>query len=126
MDVGRFLLGEIRNLHNYLIDFSDFLPTISEAANIEVSDSLDIDGQSFLKQLRGEKGHPRNGFIAGFPEMEWAAKLGFIARNHRYELYESGKFYEIPKDYEEQNPIDLENLDSGAKEVYQRKFKYHF
>ena len=43
-----------------LIDFSDFLPTLCEAARAEVPKSLKIDGRSFLPQIRGEKGNLRN------------------------------------------------------------------
>ena len=40
-----------------LIDFSDFLPTLLDAAGAPAPEGL--DGRSFLPQLRGEKGTPR-------------------------------------------------------------------
>lgn len=102
-----------------LIDFSDFLPTICEAANIEVLDSLDIDGRSFFPQLLGEKGHPREWVYSWYSRSGEVSKARVFAKNHRYKLYESGEFYEIPKDYEELNPLEFEELDSDAKGVYQ-------
>lgn len=42
-----------------LIDFTDFLPTMAEAASAELPEDVTIDGRSFLPQLRGEKGKPR-------------------------------------------------------------------
>jgi arylsulfatase A len=102
-----------------LIDFSDFLPTICEAANIEVEDSLDIDGRSFLPQLLGEKGDPREWVYSWYSRSGEVSKARVFARNHRYKLYDSGEFYEIPKDYEELNSLKFEELDSEAQGVYQ-------
>ena len=44
---------------NDLVDFTDFFPTLVEAAGVELPEGLAIDGYSFLPQLRGEKGRPR-------------------------------------------------------------------
>jgi len=107
------------SVNNDLIDFSDFLPTISEAANIAVPDSLDIDGQSFLSQLRGEMGQPREWIYNWFSRNGVDSEARVFARNHRYKLYESGEFYEVPEDYDEQNPIEQKDLDVEALEVYQ-------
>ncbi|MDD4873285.1 MAG: sulfatase-like hydrolase/transferase, partial [Kiritimatiellae bacterium] len=40
-----------------LVDSTDFLPTICEAAGVPVPAELKIDGRSFLPQVRGEKGN---------------------------------------------------------------------
>jgi arylsulfatase A len=101
-----------------LIDFSDFLPTICEAANIEVSDTLDIDGHSFLPQLLGEKGDARKWIYCWYSKFAKEGKEKVFARNHQYKLYESGEFYEIPKDYKEKNPITFDELDADAKDTY--------
>jgi len=58
---GRIAAG--RNDH--LVDFSDFLPTICEAAGVPVPEILDIDGLSFLPTLYGTQtsvktGHSRD------------------------------------------------------------------
>src|SRR5439155_5604908 len=42
-----------------LVDSTDFLPTLCEAAGVPVPMDLKIDGRSFLSQLRGQKGNPR-------------------------------------------------------------------
>lgn len=42
-----------------LVDFTDFLPTLAEAAGAALPDGVTIDGRSFLPQLRGEEGQPR-------------------------------------------------------------------
>jgi len=105
-------------INHDLIDFTDFLPTISEAANIEV-DSLDLDGRSFLPQLCGEKGNPREWIYSWYSRTGEVSKARVFARTHRYKLYDSGEFYEIPEDYEEQHPLEVSMLDADTKEVHQ-------
>jgi arylsulfatase A len=102
-----------------LIDFSDFLPTISEAAGIDV-DSLEIDGRSFLPQLRGERGDPREWIYSWYSRSGEVSKARVFARNHRYKLYQSGEFYEVPVDFEEKNPLDVSLLDEDAKEIHKQ------
>ncbi|MCP4313732.1 MAG: sulfatase-like hydrolase/transferase [Bacteroidetes bacterium] len=110
---------EAGSIDTSLIDFSDLLPTICEAANIEVKDTLDIDGRSFFPQLRGEEGGVRKWIYSWYSVQGEVSKARVFARNHRYKLYESGEFYEIPRDYEELNPLKFEELDPEAKGVYQ-------
>lgn len=112
-------LIQTNSTNSDLIDFTDFLPTICDAAGIDIPDSLDIDGRSFLPQLLGEKGHPREWVYSWYSRSGEVSKARVFARNHRYKLYESGEFYEIPKDDKEQNPLKFEELDSDAKAVYQ-------
>ncbi|MEP3209579.1 MAG: sulfatase-like hydrolase/transferase [Maribacter sp.] len=102
-----------------LVDFSDFLPTLSEAANIKVPDSLAIDGRSFLPQLRGESGQPREWIYNWYSRSGDPSKASVFARTHRYKLYESGAFYEVPKDAKEQYPLEIEALDADAAAIYQ-------
>ncbi|MFT7247317.1 MAG: arylsulfatase A [Arcticibacterium sp.] len=102
-----------------LIDFSDFLPTISEIANIELPDSLDIDGQSFVSRLKGDNSGSRKWIYNWYSRSGEVAKASVFARNQRYKLYESGEFYDVPKDYEELNPLEFDTLDSETKATYQ-------
>jgi arylsulfatase A len=107
------------SVDTHLIDFSDFLPTMCEAINLTLSDTLDIDGQSFLPLLRGESGPHREWIYNWYSRNGDASKASVFARNQRFKLYESGEFYEIPKDYEEKYPLELEELDTDSKMVYQ-------
>jgi arylsulfatase A len=43
-----------------LVDSTDFLPTLCEAAGAPLPEGLKIDGRSFWPQLKGEKGTPRD------------------------------------------------------------------
>ncbi|GAG03110.1 unnamed protein product, partial [marine sediment metagenome] len=42
-----------------LVDFSDVLPTLCEAAGVAVPGELGVDGRSFLPQVKGREGNPR-------------------------------------------------------------------
>jgi len=77
-----------------LVDFSDFMPTVCEAAGVKAPEELKIDGRSFLPQLKGEKGdqrewiycwHSRDGGPTG---SEWA-------RNQRYKMSRGGELVEV-------------------------------
>lgn len=100
-----------------LIDFSDFLPTLCEAASIAVPSTLDIDGRSFLPQLKGQRGNPRDWIYCWYSRSggptgkEWA-------RNQRYKLYRTGKFYDVQNDVLEKNPLGMDKIGKQAKEVH--------
>ena len=53
-----------------LVDFSDFFPTMCEAAGIPLDSSWDLDGVSFYSQLLGKSGPKENGSILGTIETE--------------------------------------------------------
>jgi arylsulfatase A len=81
-----------------LVDFSDFLPTLCDASAMAVPEELKIDGRSFLPQLRGERGHPRDWIYSRHAGKRWA-------RNQRYKLYATGEFYDIKNDALESHPL---------------------
>ena len=86
-----------------LVDFSDFLPTLCEAAKIEIPAELAIDGRSFLPLLQGEDYQPREWIYCwysrgGGDAQQWA-------RNQRYKLYPDGKLYDISQDRLEKTPL---------------------
>jgi arylsulfatase A len=99
-----------------LIDFSDFLPTICDAANIDVSSQTKIDGVSFLPQFLGEKGKPRKWIYSWYDPH--GKELKEFARNTKYKLYRTGEFYNIKEDFFEKSPIALINMNIDAKQSY--------
>lgn len=101
-----------------LVDLSDVLPTICEAARITVPDSLDIDGRSFLPQLRGQQGQPREWIYNWYSRSGQVDQARVFARNQRYKLYDTGEFYNVPADYEEQIPLPVDQLDKEARAIY--------
>jgi arylsulfatase A len=97
---------------NDLVDSTDFLPTICEAAGVKVPDELKIDGRSFFPQLRGEKGTPREWYYCWFSHQ--GQLKGEFAANHRYKLYRTGEFYDLNKDPDEKHPLKVAELDGEA------------
>jgi arylsulfatase A len=93
-----------------LVDFSDFLPTIAEAAGASLPAGVTIDGKSFLPQLRGETGTPRQWIFIHYQRNASNEPQRF-ARTNRWKLYDTGTFtragklYDIENDPLEQNPI---------------------
>lgn len=112
---GKIPVGQVSQ---DLVDFSDMLPTICEAAGIAVPDSLGIDGRSIMPQFRGDAGNPRDWVYNWYSRNGEVEKARVFARNQRYKRYDRGEFYEVPGDYLEQNPLSPDLLDAEAKEVY--------
>ncbi len=90
-----------------LVDFTDFLPTLAEAVGAELPRERVVDGRSFLAQLRGEKGNPRDWVFCYYnPKTEngkWPLKI--FARDKRYKLYHDGHLFDLSTDPLEENPI---------------------
>lgn len=99
-----------------LIDFSDFLPTLCAAAQVDVPSTLKLDGSSFLPQLLGETGNPRAWIYIWYARNGGAIGKEFT-RNQRYKLYRSGEFFDVPNDYLEKNPLDSERLTNEQQVV---------
>jgi arylsulfatase A-like enzyme len=88
-----------------LVDTTDFLPTIVEAAGIPIPEDFSSDGRSFVPQLRGESGNPREWVFCHY-DPDWGSfcRARFV-RDQRWKLYEDGRFFDIPADSLEENPI---------------------
>jgi len=100
-----------------LVDFTDFLPTLCAAAAIPVPRELAIDGRSFLPQLRGDKGRPREWIYCWYSKGGGSAKAVDFARNQRYKLYRNGQFYDVSTDSLEKHNLPQTSLDEHAKKT---------
>jgi len=100
-----------------LVDFTDFVPTLAEAAGVPLPEGFTTDGRSFLPRLRGEAGNPREWVFCHYePRMPSVdAHRGRFARTRRFKLYHDGRFYDVPADVLEQADIDLD--DQGTPEL---------
>lgn len=104
---------------DHLVDFSDFLPTVLEAAGQEIPEG--IDGHSFLPALKGEKFEPRRSLFCFYcPRPERTAPQRFV-RNKRWKLYGNGKFFDVRNDVLEQRPLTDEDLQSRSRAAAARK-----
>ena len=104
-----------------LIDASDFLPTILEAAEITPPDDYFIDGRSFLPQLKGETGNPRDWIFFHFEPMSGRVhRYARFIRNHRWKLYDDGRLFDLNADPEEEAAFDPADDDGERSEARSR------
>jgi arylsulfatase A len=102
-----------------LISSVDVLPTLCEAAGIPLS--IKTDGISFLPQVRGERGQPREWLYHWYsPRQNGATVVTEFAFDHRHKLYRSGKFFDLLKDPNENQPLSSEQLESDAAAARKR------
>lgn len=98
-----------------LIDTTDFLPTICEATATPVPSDLKVDGRTFLPQLRGEKGQPREWLYAWYNPSGGSAAKAEFAHDANYKLYADGRFFAVGKDDKEESPLSEATLSPEAK-----------
>lgn len=99
---------------NDLVDFSDFFPTLAEAAGARVPGRLGIDGHSFLPQLRGRPGNPRQWVFCHYFR-DPGNPVQCFARDKRWKLYIDGKLFDVQADPLEQRPITSRTGDTAAR-----------
>jgi len=92
-----------------LIDSTDFVPTMMEASGAKWFEGRPLDGRSFLPQVRGEKGKPREFAFAHYDPHPGCKKNYPATRftwTHRHKLYMDGRMYDIVGDPMEKTPLD--------------------
>jgi len=89
-----------------LVDFTDFLPTLTETCGIERDPGATIDGRSFLPQLRGEPGTPRDWIFCHYdPRWNVPGKPGRFAFDGQFKLYHDGRLFDVVADRSETSPL---------------------
>ncbi len=104
--------GKIRvGVSNALVDSTDFIPTLMEAAGKPLGENHDLDGISFYPKLVRDDlaGETRESIYSFYdPRPGWDKdrfRLHVSARDRRWKLYKSGKLYDVPNDLHEAKPI---------------------
>lgn len=101
-----------------LVDSTDFLPTICEAAGVKVPASLTLDGRSVMPQLRGDKGNPREWIYSWYsPRGEPLREFAF---DQRFKLYRTGEFFDLSADRDEKHPLSVASLKKDAAATAKR------
>ena len=74
-----------------------------------------LDGRSFLPQLRGEAGTPREWIYSWYsPRQNADRTVREFAFNQHYKLYRNGTFFDIAGDNEEEHPRKSADLTGDA------------
>mgnify|MGYP003662847211 CR=1 FL=1 len=102
-----------------LVDFTDFYPTLAEAAGVSLGAGDPIDGFSFLPQLTGKPGNPRDWVICHY-QPYWNKTPGQFARTQQYKLYRDGRYYDVPNDLYEKSVIAPGEASSAPRTRLQR------
>ena len=119
---GRIPEGQI---NGDLIAFSDFFPTIVEAAGLPPKKITDADGWSFWPQCEGKKGKPRDWVYGYYFPRPYSKKYDGMynhwevryARDERYKLYDNGELYDTQEDVLEKTVVDRERSSGTVKRV---------
>jgi arylsulfatase A len=98
-----------------LVDSTDFLPTILDAASVRLPSSPKLDGRTFLPQLLGAEGQPREWVYCWYsPRQRPDMTVREFAFNPRYKLYRTGEFFDLGQDVEEKQPLAVASLAGEA------------
>ena len=88
-----------------LISSTDFLPTLCEA--VGVAKPTNIDGVSFLPQLKWETGTPREWLYSWYsPRQQFNLTVRECAFDDHYKLYRTGQLFDLKADPFEKHSID--------------------
>lgn len=108
---GRIPAGQV---NRDLVGSVDFLPTICEVAGATVPAGASRDGRSFLPQLLGQSGQPRDWLYfwyspEGGKDPKWEA-----AMSTTHKLYRDGRFFDLTADWFEAKPLRVADLSGDA------------
>ncbi len=113
-----------------LVDMTDFLPTLLAATNTGTPEKLLFDGRSFLPQLRGERGQPRDWIFSYWVplrarQMAHVGQRGAVeqAFDHHFKLYSTGEFFDLDRDPSEKKPLRVAALTDERAATAARKLQ---
>jgi len=96
-----------------LVSSADFLPTLCEAAGVPAP--ADTDGVSFLPQLLGRPGKPRDWLYCWYsPRQRADLTVRECAFDHHYKLYRNGQLFDLAADPDETTPLSVAQTTGGA------------
>jgi len=92
---------------------------IALAAGAALPKDLTIDGRSFLPQLRGRKGHPREWVLCHYFR-DPGDPVQRFARDKRRKLYQTGALFDLQADPHEQRATASHEENAPATRARQR------
>jgi len=106
-------------VNDNLIDFTDFLPTLLDAAQVGRREGVVTDGLSFYPQLLGAADTVRAWVFCHYaPNWGNFTDRRFV-HNGAWKLYADGSFYSLAEDPEEQRRLSEEELTDEARRMRQ-------
>jgi arylsulfatase A-like enzyme len=100
-------------VNNNLIDFTDFLPSLLQAANIPIENKT--DGISFYPQLVGESYNPRDWVFCDYNPNWGKFEPKRYVQDKMWKLYGNGEFYNLEKDPLEKNALNIDSQPDTIK-----------
>lgn len=100
-----------------LVDFADFLPTICDAAEIQLPETFITDGISFLPQMLGQDYTPREWLFCHYDPQKGGFEKRRFVHNKEWKLYETGEIYNVINDPLEQNILAESDLNPEQKKL---------
>ena len=98
-----------------LVDSTDFVPTLLQAAGAAPPSGLKLDGRTFLPQVLGAQGQPRDWIYSWYsPRQSADMTVREFAFNHHYKLYRTGEFLDLSRDLGEKQPLKVTSLNGEA------------
>jgi arylsulfatase A len=80
---------------NDLVDFSDFFTTFADLGGAKLPAGVKLDGHSFVPQLRGGKGTPRDWVFVQMNQRGSATNAHWYVRNQGFKLNEKGELFDM-------------------------------
>jgi arylsulfatase A len=98
-----------------LVDSTDFVPTLLDAAGVKLPSGPQLDGRTFLPQVLGAEGQPRDWVYSWYSPRQTAdMTVREFAFNQRYKLYRTGEFFDLARDLDEKQPLTVASLEGEA------------
>jgi arylsulfatase A len=98
-----------------LVASVDFLPTLCAATGAALPAGLALDGRSFLPQLLGQPGSPRDSYYVWYARNGGASATFEYTQSRTHKLYRDGRFFDLTADpYEEKAPLAVAALTGAA------------
>jgi arylsulfatase A len=115
---GHAIAGKV---YSDLVDTTDFLPTLLEAASVKPPSDAKWDGRSFFPQVRREKGQPREWIYSWYsPRQGPDMTVREFAFDQRFKLYRSGEFFDLSQDPGQSKPLAVAALEGDAAAAAKR------
>lgn len=103
-------------INNDLVSSADFLPTLCAAAG--VATPADVDGVSFLPQLQGRRGSPREWLYCWYsPRQRRNLTVKEFAFDQHYKLYRDGRLFDLRADPFESRPLEASERTAPVAEA---------